>query len=637
MSVSVSRSAARAFPPLAIALAVSSIFSTPALAQAAHPESLEAVVVTASRTPQKAGEVLADHIVITAEEIRESGQTSLADLLQTKRSIEIKRNGGPGTDTEVYIRGGNGKQTLLLIDGVRSVSSTSGTAMWSAVPLSQIERVEIVMGPLSSLYGADAVGGVIQVFTKKGHGAPQLTFSAGAGSDGEQAYSAGISGSTEGDHRVRYSLNASHEKADGFSVRPARVVNPSTGSVTSYDPDKDGYTKRSLNGQVSWELAQGHEIGAMFLNSYNRADIDNSGIPVFKPYMVNEVDVYSAYSRNRLSDNWISLFQVSRSYTRQQSFSSATPGVNNSKQDNFSWQNDISIGKDLLQVLLERREESVFNTAQALQNRSRNNNSIAFAYQANRGNHQGSASVRYDDSSVYGSKVTGGLGYGYRFDQNWRVNGSVATSFRAPTYNDLYYAYSGNPTYGNPDAKPEKGKNAEIGVHYDNGRTHFSAVYYRNALTDMLAAEPCANGAPGQCTYNVDRALLTGVSLEAGSRFGSYRLFGSLDIQDPRDETTDTLIARRAKYHGTVGFSHTAGAIKSGADIVFSGYRYDQSEHKDRLGGYALLNLHASYDLNDDWQLFGRWNNALDKKYEFARGYQTQGSNVFVGIRYGFK
>src|SRR5690606_27824127 len=135
----------------------------------------------------------------------------------------------------------------------------------------------------------------------------------------------------------------------------------------------------------------------------------------------------------------------------------------------------------------------VFNTAQTLQNRSRSNNSIAFAYQLNRGNHQGSASVRYDDSSVYGSKVTGGLGYGYRIDQKWRVNGSVATSFRAPTYNDLYYAYAGNPTYGNPDAKPEKGKNAEIGVHYDDGITNFSAVYYRNALTDMLAAEPCAN------------------------------------------------------------------------------------------------------------------------------------------------
>src|SRR5690606_31516340 len=209
------------------------------------------------------------------------------------------------------------------------------TATWSAIPLSQIERVEIVMGPLSSLYGADAVSGVIQVFTKKGDGSPHVTFSAGAGSYGEQAYSAGISGSVEGEHRVRYSLNATHEKADGFSVRPARVVNPS-GTVSVYDPDKDGYLKRSLNGQVSLELAKGHEIGAMFLNSENRADIDGSGIPAFKPYIENNVDVYSVYSRNRFSANWSSLFQVSRSYTRQRSYSSATADINNSKQDNIS-------------------------------------------------------------------------------------------------------------------------------------------------------------------------------------------------------------------------------------------------------------------------------------------------------------
>ena len=153
----------------------------------------------------------------------------------------------------------------------------------------------------------------------------------------------------------------------------------------------------------------------------------------------------------------------------------------------------------------------------------------------------------------------------------------------------------------------------------------------------MLSAKDCANGALGKCTYNIDKAVLQGISLEVGTKIGSYKLYSSLDMQDPRDKGTDTLIERRARYHGVIGLDHTYQSFKSGLDIVYSGYRYDSPKQVNRLGGYALLNLHATYDLNNDWQLFGRWNNVFDKQYSQAFGYNTAGSNVFVGIRYGFK
>ena len=624
MTSSVLRRTKVAIQPLAIALSVSAAFAPVSFAQTPAAQSLEPVLVTATRGAQKAGDVLSDNIVITAEEIAQSGQTSLVDLLQTKRGVEIKRNGGAGNDSEVYIRGANGKQTILLIDGVRSVSSTSGTSTWSAIPLSQIERVEIVMGPLSSLYGADAVGGVIQVFTKKGSGAPRVSFSAGMGTYGEQVVTAGVSGSIEGEHRVRYAINAAHEEADGFSSRV----------VDGQNPDDDGYTKRSIGGQFSLELAQGHEVGFTFLNSSNNGEYD-SGASAYNAHVISDVDVYSIYSRNQLTADWSSLLQASRSYTKQQTYTSAIPALNNSRQDQLSWQNDLKIGSDLLQLLVERREESVVNPSQAKQNRSRSNNSLALAYQANRDAHLASGSVRYDNSSAYGSNVTGSLGYGYRLSKALRVSGSVGTSFRAPTYNELYYA----PNFGNPDAKPEKGKNAEIGMYYDDGKSDFSLVYYHNQITDLLVSKsPCPNPALGSsCMDNVSDALLKGVSLGAATKVADFRLYGSLDWQDPRDKKSDMLIERRSRYHGTVGASHVYGLFKSGVDIVFSGYRYDAANQTKRLGGYALLNLHASYDLNNDWQLFGRWNNVLDKKYELAQTYQTAGSNVFAGVRYGFK
>lgn len=626
MTSSVLRCAKVALKPLAITFSISAACSSIVLAQTTADQTLEPVLVTAARSAQKASDVLVDHVVITAEQIRESGQTSLVDLLQTKRSVEVKRNGGAGSDSEVYIRGGNGKQTILLIDGVRSVSSTSGTATWSAIPLSQIERVEIVMGPLGSLYGADAVSGVIQIFTKKGSGAPRATFSAGAGTYGEQVVTAGISGSVEGEHRVRYSINAAHEKAKGFSSRSiGKDVNS----------DDDGYSKRSMNGQFSWELAKGHEVGVSFLNSQNDGEYDATKFPLYNSRVISNVDTYAVYSRNQITDAWSSLVQLSRSESKQEQYESAKPELNNSKQDQLSWQNDIKLGADLLQVLLERREETVFNTTQAKQNRSRSNNSLALAYQLYRGDHLGSASVRYDNSSVYGSNVTGSLGYGYHLSKALRLSGSVGTSFRAPTYNDLYYA----PNFGNPDVKPEKGKNTEIGIYYDDGHSDFSVAYYHNKITDLIEVQkPCADAALGtSCSSNVNKALLKGVSLSAGTRIADFRVYSTLDWQDPRDLTNNSLIARRARYHGTLGVSHTRGAFKSGADIIYSGYRFDGSKQTKQLGGYALLNLHASYDLSNDWQLFGRWNNALDKQYELAQGYQTAGSNIFVGVRYGFK
>lgn len=614
-----------AFKPLAIAVGVSAIFS-PVLHAQTSASSLEPVIVTASRTAQKAGDVIADHVVITSEEITQSGQTSLIDLLQKQRGVEITRNGGAGNSASVALRGGNGKQTLLLIDGVRSYSATSGEASWSAIPLSQIDHVEIVLGPMAVLYGADAVGGVIQIFTKKGDGGPHPTFSAGAGSYGEEVLTAGVYGSTQGEHVVRYAFNASREESRGFSSTNKLVG-------TSFNPDDDGYSKRSVSGSLSMELAKGQEIGASFLSSRNDGEYDNSRAKI-NPHIVSDVDVYSLYSRNRITDNWTSLFQVSRNEDKGRDYFALTgPDTIQSTQDRYTWQNDIRIGADLLQIVAEHLREKVESNqlAKAALNEERDTDSLAVAYQLKRGDHLGSIGVRYDDNSVYGSEVTGSIGYGYHMTNTWRINGSVGTSFRAPTFNDLYY-----PGSGNPDVNPEKGKNAEIGVYFDDGRNNFNAVYYHNKLSDLIVyLSPCTS----LCAANVEDATLEGLSLSAGTRLGNFLISGALDLQDPKNDTSGKLLRRRARSHGSLSLDYESGPWTVGSDVIFSGYRYDDDDNtaKKRLGGYTLLNLHATYDLTDNWQLFGRWNNVTNKDYALAYGYETPDSNVFVGVRYGFK
>ena len=604
-----------------LAAAIAAAFPLSTLAQQTDA-ALPAVQVTSTRTPQPVRDVLTDNVVITAEQIAASGQTSLVDLLQQQRGLEVSRNGGPGTAASVFLRGTGNAQNVVLVDGVRVGSSTLGGASWSALPLSQIDRIEIVYGPLSTMYGADAIGGVVQIFTKKGERAPSLAVGAGLGSYGTRSLEAGLAGATGGEHAVRYSVNVARERAEGFSAtRPQSLY---------YNPDKDGYTRESASGQLGMDLAKGHEIGLTFLHSRLEGDYDAGPSPV-NDRSINHAGAYSLYSRNQLLPNWSSLLRYSSGLDRARDISAYGVDTARTRQEALTWQNDITLGSDLAQFLVERRIEHVDSSNFSADSRA--TNAIAASYQLRRGAHLASASLRNDDSSQYGSKTTGNLGYGYRITDALRVNASAGTSFRAPSYNELYF-----PGYGVPANRPERGRNVEAGVYYEKGGDRFSAVFYRNRVTDLIAYAAECPVSPGSypfgCAYNVNQALLTGVTLGASTRFGPYTLRGSLDFQNPRDETSDLLLPRRARRHGTVALEYAAGAMSGGVESRFASRRYDDSANSTALGGYALLNLYASYQLGRDWSVYGRWNNILDKNYELASGYATAGSNVFVGVRY---
>ncbi len=244
--------------------------------------------------------------------------------------------------------------------------------------------------------------------------------------------------------------------------------------------------------------------------------------------------------------------------------------------------------------------------------------------------------VRSDDSSQYGRKTSGSAGYGYRVSTALRASASIGTSFRAPTFNELYY-----PGYGNSNNKPELGKNAEVGLRYDSGTTALSATYYHNRVTDLLVnTVPCPF--PGTqyqygCAYNVSHALLEGLTMAASQQLGRFNLSGNVDLQDPRDETNDKRLQRRAKKHGNLMADYSAGALKAGVEIELSGDRYEDAANKVRLGGYGLVNLYATYHFNRDWSALVRWNNIGDKQYDLARNYATPMSKLFAGIRYGYK
>ncbi|MDQ2820089.1 MAG: TonB-dependent receptor [Pseudomonadota bacterium] len=617
MTISFARRAAQ--PAFAIS---AFILSSLALAQTS-PE----VLVTATRTPQVAIDILADHTLISSEEIVRSGASNIIDLLQKQRGIEVVRNGGPGTSSSVLIRGADAKQSVVLIDGIRVASSTTGSANWAALPLSNIERIEIVYGPLAALYGADAIGGVVQIFTRQGSGAPHVTASFSAGSEQARNGDIGISGKSGG---FSYAIAAARDQDDGFSAtRPGSA---------SYNPDNDGYQRDSANARFTADINADSQVGLQYLHSRLQAQYD-SGASNFDTRSIQDLDNVAVFANARLAPNWRLQAQAAQADDKSISISTAAArgtSIIETRQNQFSIQSDLTIGPDLLQVLLERREETVLSGSTAALNTGRATNSVGASYSLKRGANLATASVRRDNSSQYGGQTTGGIGYGYRFTPALRANASAGTSFRAPTFNDLYF-----PGFGVATNQPEKGRNVEGGLYWNDSASEASVVYFHNRLTDMLVTAAVCPVEPAThtfgCAYNVGRATLSGVTIGGRTRLYAVDLRGSLDFQDPRDDTTGKTLARRSKRHASFTAEYTQGALTTGAGLQVSGRRFDDAANKNTLGGYGLFNLFAQYQLAADWSLLARWNNVANKKYELARNYGTAGSQVFIGVRYGMR
>ena len=592
--------------------------------------SIDPVIVTATRTSTKANDVLADYVYIGAEEIADAGQSSLVQLLQRQRGVEISSNGGSGSIANVYLRGANSGQTLVLIDGVRSQSLSLGTPSWQAIPLSIIDHIEIIFGPQSSLYGSDAIGGVVQIFTKTGEGPVHAGASTGYGTYGTSISDASIYGSTSGDQKIRYSLSATQEISMGF----APVAQNSSFKTLYNTTQRMGYTRSGGSGKLSQEWARGQEIGLQFFASRNDNQYINRFASNASSSQINNLSTYSLFSKNKITDVWKSLVQISQSYDLSQDISGGYTSTYNSKQNIYTWQNDINVGADLIQLVVERKNANLTTPGETTYTSaaSQITNSFAGAYQLKRRSHLGNASIRSDSITGYGSQTTGNIAYGYLFSKQLRGNINYGTGFKAPSFNDLFFT-----DYGIPTLQPEKSKNSEIGLHYETRQYDARLIAYSNSITNLI--QTSYSGCPSgysYCASNVANAKITGLSIGGTIRSGYFSLKGSFNQQNPVDENTGYVLAKRARQFGNVGTEYKSTRLVAGVEGTFQANRNDVA-NTDYMGGYAIYNLYGNYEFAKDWTLFGRWNNIFNKDYQLSYGYNTPGSNLFVGVRYAMK
>ena len=589
--------------------------------------TMPALFVTATRIPQPFSTLLADVTVIGADDIARSGTDSLVELLQRQPGIEITQNGGRGSTSGIFVRGANTNQTLVLVDGIRVSSSSTGTTALEALPLGQIDHIEILRGPASSLYGSDAIGGVVQIFTRRGEDGVHANASAGFGRYNTWEGGAGVSGGSGPWHGA---LQLSGTSSDGFNA----IVNPAN---FGYDPDNDGYRNGSVSANGGYDWANGQKLTAQYFRSRLNAQYD--GGDAFDDRTVTTLQSYGVASVNALTPWWTSRLTAGDGSDESVSKTGFGDYPFRTQQRQYAWQNEFDVASRLSQwnvtralatLGVERREERI-TSDDAFAVTSRDTDAIFGSWQMVAGAHALQANLRHDDSTQFGSRTTGALAYGYRVSPAWRVSASYGTAFKAPTFNDLYY-----PGFSNPDLVPERSKNVEGGVYWNGNpglaRLDASLVAYRNRLTDMIlfVCDADFNCAP----QNIEHATLTGVTLSGSAAWRDTTLRASLDLASPEDDDTGNLLPRRARRHATIGASQHIGAWQFGAEVVASSVRYDDAANLKRMGGYAIVNLTAQWSLAHGVTLFLRADNVLDKNYQLVADYATGGAQWFGGVRW---
>jgi vitamin B12 transporter len=589
--------------------------------------TMPSMFVTAARMPQPFTTLLADVTVIDADEIARSGADSLATLLQRQPGIEITQNGGPGSTSGIFVRGTNTNQVVVLVDGLRVSSSSSGATALEAIPLGTIDHIEILRGPASSLYGSDAIGGVVQVFTRKGADGLHANASVGYGRYDTLDGGAGLSGGQGPWHGA---VQVSGARSTGFNA----IVNPSN---FSYDPDSDGYRSGSVSANGRFDWAAGQALTAQYFRSRMNAQFD--GGDAFDDRTITTLQSYGLASDNALTAHWRSRLTAGEGSDDSVSKLGSGDFPFRTRQRQYAWQNELdlqdalsswSVTRAVATLGVERREERV-DTDEAFAVTSRDTNAVFGAWQMGVGANALQANLRHDDSSQFGSRTTGAIAWGYRLSPAWRVTASYGTAFKAPTFNDLYF-----PGFSNPDLVPERSKNVEGGVYwngaYAGARLETSLVGYRDRLDDMILfiCDADFNCAP----QNVEHATVTGATLTGSAAFGDTTLRASLDLASPRDDDTGNMLPRRAHTHASIAALQRVGAWQFGAEVVASTQRYDDAANTVRMGGYAVVNLTAEWTLEHGVTLFLRGTNVLDKNYELAADFSTGGAQWFAGVRW---
>jgi len=594
--------------------------------QSAQTASLEPVVVTATRTAVPVSQVVADVTVINREEIERQASGQVVELLSRTAGFQVARRGGAAAAGQCAPRWGETRHIAVLVDGVRlDTQNASGGASWQMLNLAQIERIEIVRGPVSALYGSDAISGVVQIFTKKGQGPASLDLGVSAGEWGFFKADAGLSGAAG---PFDYAVSASSERSGGFSARN----NAAPGTRMA---DRDGYITEGGRLRLGFTPVAAHRIEAVASQQHSLSRYDST-VASRDDYGLRDLQDLKLQWNAQWLESWSSQVAVAQSADRY-----ATPRASNyltqTYVDTVSWLNEFKWGAHAVTAVLERREDTLKNNdivssgTPSEGERSDDGLGLGYAWRAHGTVVQ--LNGRTDWDSEFGAHSTGAIAIGQDSAKHWNVHGSWGTGYRAPT---LYQRFS---RYGNPALQPETSRNGEVGVRYQQAGAALGLTVYDNWVTNLInspanTGQSCGPTTPNGCYTSTGRAHLKGATVSGGVTMGPVRLSGSMDFGSYKNAQNDTELARRARRQASLRLDTDVKDWTLGAQVLALSQRFDKANNVNVFGGYTVLNVDALYRVNAQWRVLARIDNVGDKKYENAQTYGTTPRTAIIGVRW---
>jgi len=580
-------------------------------------ETFPDIVVTATRSEIESKEISAATTVYTRKDIERLQVKTIPELLNGSSGVDMIQNGGYGQPTSTYIRGTNTSDVLVLIDGIRVGAVSSGTTAFEFIPIDQIERVEIVRGPQSSLYGSEALGGVIHIFTRKGNETkkPSVTLDAGGGSYDTAKGSGTVSGKW---NNSWYSLGASHIDSQGF--------NATTPTNMSYAPFKNGYSNTGINSRIGHYFDNKAEIEASFIraegaDNYNGwVGANNSNI---QGQFVNQA--VSGAGSLYVLDNWRSTLRLGQSIDNR---SDIYNGYFNTSRWSTSWLNDLTISPNHKLTMGADYHLDELDSDTSFTKKSRYDAGIfAELHSQLLKNYFITGSLRGDNNQTFGDYLTGNIGSRYNWNHGISLLANFGNGFRAPTFNELYYPPI--PAYGmingNPNLKPEQSTSVETGIAGDHDWGKWEVRAYHTEITNLIGSY-----SPTYQSINIGKAQIDGIETVTSSQFMGWNGKLGLNLLNPVNTADNTRLIGRADKTLSFDLSRAIGKFDVGTYIVAQGDRH----YSTNTSGYVTVDLRSAYHINKSWILNAKLSNLLDEQYQTVYSYNTMGRNFFLSIHY---
>ncbi len=586
------------------------------------------LTVTANRAAIAVDRTLPSVTIINQSEIEQQQATNMQELLQAIAGIQLVNNGGAGKVTSLFTRGTESDHTLILLDGIRINSVSDGGASLQLIPVEMIERIEIVRGARTSLYGSDAIGGVIQIFTKKGqvgeNANPFVQLKAGSNN------TAGVSlGAVGGFSKGSYSLSLKRQSTRGYNACTGDSI--SFAGCFTEELDKDGYDNQSISVNTSILLNKNHTLSANFLQSVNEIEFDGAA-----PFAANESDtrktVYGLSLKSKISDKSNITLTAGKNIDKNTNKQSgAFFNDYNTSRESYSLVNDIAVSQTGSLVLgidySKDKADKVTNYIAP----TRSNRGVFAEYKNSLNYVDFQVGYRHDKNQFYGSKSTGNIGASYALNDKLKLVGSYSTAFKAPTFDELYF-----PGFGVPTLKPETAKVAEIGLRGQTAWGKWSTTVFQNKIDNLIVYKADFSEAD-----NIDKAEIKGFEAIVDSKIKGWDVNTHFTLLDAVDKSGNAnqgnKLARRPAKSLRISLNKEVGKFNFGGKLTAQDHRFDNASNSRRINGYATVDLVGSYKLSKNLKLSAKIGNIFDKEYETISFYPQDGRNAMISLYYSAK